>query len=167
MYNNYLISLVGDFMDYILIGKYTSTHGLKGEIKILPFIEEASKIIIQNTIIYIGESKKAFKVNSSRIHQKYVMVILDTLDTIDSVMPYKNSNIYIRKEDIKIDLITDIIGYKVYNKGIYIGNVEELLKGVKYNMIVVGTSRIIIPYIDTFVLNIDKQEKIIKTDFML
>jgi 16S rRNA processing protein RimM len=167
MYNNYLISLVGDFMDYILIGKYTSTHGLKGEIKILPFIEEASKIIIQNAIIYIGESKKTFKVNSSRIHQKYIMVILDTLDTIDSVMPYKNSNIYIRKEDIRIDLITDIIGYKVYNKGIYIGNVEELLKGVKYNMIVVGTSRIIIPYIDTFVLNIDKQAKIIKTDFML
>jgi ribosomal 30S subunit maturation factor RimM len=98
MYNNYLISLVGDFMDYILIGKYTSTHGLKGEIKILPFIEEASKIIIQNAIIYIGESKKTFKVNSSRIHQKYIMVILDTLDTIDSVMPYKNSNIYIRKE---------------------------------------------------------------------
>jgi 16S rRNA processing protein RimM len=167
MYNNYLISLVGDFMDYILIGKYTSTHGLKGEIKILPFIEEASKIIIQNAIIYIGESKKTFKVNSSRIHQKYIMVILDTLDTIDSVMPYKNSNIYIRKEDIRIDLITDIIGYKVYNKGIYIGNVEELLKGVKYNMIIVGASRIIIPYIDTFVLNIDKQEKIIKTDFML
>lgn len=154
-------------MDYMLIGKYTSTHGLKGEIKILPYIDEASKIITPNTIIYIGESKKSFKVNSSRNHQKYVMVTLDTLDTINSVIPYKNSNIYVKKEDIKIDLITDIIGYKVYNKGIYIGDIIELLKGVKYNMIVIGNERIIIPYINTFVLDVNKQEKIIKTDYTL
>jgi 16S rRNA processing protein RimM len=154
-------------MEYLRIGKFVSTHGLKGEIKILSNLNDIDKIIKVDTTIYIGNDKLPFIVKTHRKHQKYNMVTLNNIFTIEDVLPYKGLDIYMNKENIKIDLFEDIIGYDVYNNDIYIGKVIELLKGVKYNLLVIGDNRIIIPYLDNFVKLIDKDNKLIKTNYML
>jgi 16S rRNA processing protein RimM len=154
-------------MEYFKIGKYVNTHGLKGEIKILSDLNEIDSIIKVGNTIYIGNDKKHFIIMTHRKHQKYNMITLENLDTIEKVMPLKGSDLFINKEDIKIDLFEDILGYDVYNNDKYIGKVIELLKGVKYNMIVVGDNRLIIPYIDNFVISINKDNKIIKINYSI
>jgi 16S rRNA processing protein RimM len=154
-------------MDYLHIGKFVNTHGLKGEIKILSNLNDIDKIIKVDNTIYIGKDKLPFTIKTHRKHKQYDMVTLNNLFTIEDVLPFKGLDIYMNKEDINIDLFEDLIGYDVYNNDKYIGKVIELLKGVKYNLLVIGDNRIIIPYIDTFIISIDKDNKIIKTNYMI
>ena len=60
------------------------------------------------------------------------MITLDGLDSIEKVLPYKGFRIFINKEDSDVFLIEFLIGYKVYNNGVYIGEVRNI-RGV--NMI--------------------------------
>lgn len=154
-------------MEYLKIGKYVSTHGLKGEIKIISDVSEAEKLFNPGNTIYIGNDKKPFVIKSYRHHQKYDMIILDSLDSIESVLPYKGESIFFNKDDIEDDLCENLLDYDVYNNDIYIGKVIEILKGVKYDLIVVSNDRIIIPFIDNFVILIDKDNKVIKTKYMI
>jgi 16S rRNA processing protein RimM len=154
-------------MDYLHIGKFVSTHGLKGEIKILSGLNDIDKIIKVDSIIYIGKDKLPFTIKTHRKHKQYNMVTLNNLFTIEDVLPFKGLDIYINKEDINTDLFEDLIGYDVYNNDLYIGKVIELLKGVKYNLLAIGDNRILIPYIDNFIILVDKENKVIKTNYMI
>lgn len=154
-------------MEYIYVGKIVTTHGLKGEIKIISNIDYSNDIYKVDRTIYIGDKKEAFIIKSYRRHQKYDMLMLDGLDSIEKVLPYKNKNIYFNKEELNPKLFETVIGYDVYNNDIYTGKVIEILKGIKYDMIVVSDKRIIIPYIDPFIINVNHNEKVIKTNYML
>lgn len=154
-------------MEYLNIGKYVSTHGLKGEIKILSDFDNNNQILIPGNTIYIGKDKMPYKINTYRKHKNYDMITLETLDSIEKVLPYKGSNIFMNKDDINKDLFEGILNYDVYNNDIYIGKVIEILKGVKYDLIVVSERRIIIPFIDNFILSVDKDNKVIKTNYMI
>ena len=154
-------------MEYVMIGKFTSTHGLKGELKILSNTNEINDIIKVDNTIYVGNKKRPFVIKTHRLHQKYNMVTIDGIDSIDLAIPFKNLNVFVNKEDIKIDLIENLIGFDVYNNDVFIGKLVELLSGVKYDLFVVGEERIIIPNIDNFVISIDKDKKVIKTNYMI
>ncbi|HHT38394.1 MAG TPA: 16S rRNA processing protein RimM [Mollicutes bacterium] len=154
-------------MNYFEVGKYVKTHGLKGEIKILSDLSNTSSVFKAGNIIYIGEDKIPFTIKTYRKHQKYDMITLDGLDSIEKVLPYKGFRIFINKEDSDVFLIEFLIGYKVYNNGVYIGEVIEILRGVKYDFIVVSDKRIIIPYIDEFIVSLNKDKQTIDTCYML
>lgn len=152
-------------MDYFYVGKFVSTHGLKGEMKIISQVSNCGSLFKIGNYIYIGKDKRPFIIKTYRKHQKYHMLTLTSLDSIEKVLPYKGLNLYIDSNDIEVNLIENVLDYDVYNNDIYIGKVMELLKGVKYDFIVVGNSRIIIPFIDVFIINIDKDNKIIKSNY--
>lgn len=152
-------------MDCFCVGKFVSTHGLKGEIKIISQVSNCDSLFKIGNYIYIGDEKLSFIIKTYRKHQKYHMLTLESLDNIEKVLPYKGLNLYVDKNDVDNDLIENVLGYDVYNNDIHIGKVIELLKGVKYDFIVVGDSRIIIPFIDVFIINIDKDKQIIKSNY--
>lgn len=154
-------------MDYLRVGKYVATHGLKGEMKIISDVEKAERLLLVGNIIYLGEKKEPFKINSYRKHQKYDMVTLESLNTIESVLPYKGCFVYLNKEDIEPSFFNSVIGYQVYNNDKNIGQILEILKGIKYDMIVVSEKRVIIPFIEEFIIEIDHDNKIIKTNYMI
>ena len=154
-------------MDYLRIGKYVSTHGLKGEIKIISDISDTNNVFKIGNTIYIGKNKKPFVIKNHRIHQKYDMITLESMDSIEKVLPYRGEDIFFNKEDIKDELFENLLDYEVYNNDIFIGKVIEILKGVKYDFIVVSDKRIIIPFIDTFVIKVDNDNKEIITNYMI
>lgn len=154
-------------MEYLKVGKYVNTHGLKGEIKIISHVRHKEPLFYEGMTIYIGDKKLPFIVKTYRKHQQYDMIMLESLDSIDKVLDYKGSDIYINRDEISSSLITDVIDYNVYNNNEYIGKVIELLNGVKYDFIVVGDRRIIIPFIDEFIVSINKDKKELKTNYMM
>ena len=153
-------------MDKIYVGKYTSTHGLKGEMKILAEFNE--NVFIVGKEIYFGDSDTSYKILSYRPHKNHAMITVETLDNIDKVIPLKGQSIYMLRESLdNVDIFVDLLGYGVYNRDLYIGKVVDLMHGPKYNMLVVGEERIIIPYIDEFIKNVDKNSEKIKTDYLI
>ena len=87
-------------MDKIYIGKITSFHGIKGEIRIKSdflYKEQAFKV---NNIIYIDNIN--YKIISYRRHKDYEMIMLEGFNDLNSVMFLKNKEVYIAKEELNL-----------------------------------------------------------------
>ena len=115
-------------MEKILIGKYVSTHGIKGEIRIKSNFKYKEKVFIVGNEIYIEDKK--FIINSYRIHKEYDMITLAGINNINDILSLKGSLVYIDKSLLKLDkdeyLDSDLIGFKVYIDNNLKGTVQDI-----------------------------------------
>lgn len=145
---------------YIYIGKIVNTHGIKGEIKILSDINCKKDVFNINNNVYIGKEKIKKTINSYRVHKNYDMITFTDINNINDVLKYKGENIYIKKDEIKINGYFDdeLIGLYVVTDHI-IGRVKEIQKSFQKIIVVEGKKKYLIPYVDAFVKKIDLNEK--------
>ncbi len=150
-------------MDFVYIGKYVNTHGIKGEIKIISDIQEKSLIFKKGFKLYIGKNKQPYLINSYRTHKNYDMVTLEGIDNINQIIDLKGENVYINRLDLDHNILfnSDYIGMKVYTDKL-VGEVVDIIKNTKYDILVVkGKTKFMVPKIDEFITKIDAQNKTI------
>lgn len=145
---------------YIYIGKIVNTHGIKGEVRILSDIEYKKEIFKTNNHLYIGKNKENVIINSYRVHKNFDMVTFNNINDINKVLKYKGENIYIKKEEIKIDGYFDeeLVGLEVYTDKL-IGTVKEIRKGYQDLFVIEGNKEYLVPKIEPFIKNIDIENK--------
>lgn len=139
----------------IYVGKYTGTHGLKGEIKILSNFSRKDLVFIPNNIIYINS--KPYKILTHRVHKTYNMLTLEGITDIKDIIDLRGSNVYIENIDVPY-LIEDFINYKVIKDKEY--SVKEIIENPKYKILVLSNKEMI-PLIDEFIEKIDNDKRII------
>ena len=143
-------------MDLIYIGTLVNTHGIKGEVRIISDFKYKDVIFKKDNFIYINKEK--YKIVSYRKHKMFDMVMLDGIDSIEDANKLKGKDVYIDRIEYTFDgyLDEDLIGMEVYDNNIYKGKIVEILKGVKYDMLVIdGIKRHLVPNIDEFIKRID------------
>ena len=145
-------------MNYIYIGKYVNTHGIKGEIRILSDFEFKDKIFKKGFTIYIGSEKLPMTINTYRIHKNYDMLTFDEIKDINNIEKYKGMNVYAIKEQIETSEIfnEDYIGMDVIMDR-EIGKVVDIVKSKAYDLLVINNNKKknYIPKIDEFIEKID------------
>ncbi len=153
-------------MDYILIGKIVNTHGIKGEIRIISDFEFKDKVFVPGFNIYIGKDKIKETITSYRHHKIYEMITMDGYKDINEVIKYLKENVYILKKDLKLNdneyLDKDLIDFKVYESDNLIGVVSNITYASETNKLLEvlnNDKKILIPFNDEFVININLQEK--------
>ncbi len=92
------------------------------------------------------------------------MITLVGYDNINDVLKYKGLNVYVNKDDIRLDsnkyLDDDIIGSNVIYKGINVGEIKDIERYDKYSLLVIlGKKEYLIPYNDNLIDNIDINNK--------
>ncbi len=147
----------------IYIGKITSTHGIKGEIKIKSSFEykdkafrPGNKILINNTI---------YTIKTYRRHKDFEMITLDGFDNINDVLFLMKNKVFINKEELKLSdevLDEDLLLYKVIcdNKE---GTIKEVFFASPSNKIIrvlIDDKEVLVPYNKEFV-KVDKNNKIV------
>lgn len=146
-------------MEYIYIGEYVNTHGVKGEIRILPQVPYSKKVLKKGNTIYLGTEKIAFQITQYRPHKNYDMVTLEGITNIDQVLPYKGMSVWMKKEEVTMDeyFYEDLIGMEVFFQDQVIGSVVEIMKNSLYDIFVVKgeKTKTLIPYIEHFIQKID------------
>lgn len=155
-------------MNLVYIGKLVNTHGIKGEVRIISDFKYKNEVFKVDNIIYIDNTK--YKINSYRVHKNFDMVTLSSINSIEDALKLKGSNCYIDRNDYTFDgyLDEDLIGLDVYDKDTYKGKVVEILKGVKYDILVIdGVKRHLIPNIDKFIKKVDLENKKIEIEYIL
>jgi len=117
-------------MEYINIGKIVTTHGIKGELKIISNFDYKKEAFKVGNKVYLGKEKIEEEIQSYRVHKNYDMVTFKGYDNINQVLKYKNNPVFINKEDLKIDgyLDTDYIGLIVYMNDKMIGRIKNVIK---------------------------------------
>lgn len=150
-------------MNKIFIGKVVSTHGIKGEIRILSDFPYKDKVFIINNKIIIDD--KEYIIKSYRVHKGYDMVTLDGFNNINDVLFLLKSNVYISEELLNLDddeiLDDELITFKVLTKDGKEGIIKEIFKASSTNKIlrVMFDREVLIPMNSPMVKKIDKENK--------
>lgn len=154
-------------MEFLNIGKYVNTHGIKGEIRLLSKFRHKDKIFKKDFKVYIGKDKKEYIINTYRVHKSFDMLTFDGINDINLIEPLKGSFVFINKEDLVLDknvfLSVDLIGFDVIIEGKIIGKITEIID-TPANEVLVLDSRVMIPYVKDFIKNINKESKIVEVN---
>jgi len=154
--------------DYIYIGKYVNTHGIKGEIKLLSDFEYKDKVFIKGMNIYIGDNYKKYTISSYRHHKIFDMLCLEGISNINDIISLKGSSIYIKRNSLNIDkdeyILQDLIGCVVYDNNKEIGIVKDYYMDNGNTLLEVSGNKIFyIPVNSPYIKSIDTNNKKIIT----
>ena len=125
-------------MEKIYIGKIVSTHGIKGELKIISDFPYKEKVFYKDNYLLIDNQK--YQIKTYRHHKIYDMVTLDNYKDINEVEHLLREKVYIDKESITLDddeiLDSDLIKFKVFLEKDEPCDIIEIFKASPTNKIV-------------------------------
>lgn len=156
-------------MEYIEIGQIVNTNGLKGVVKVNPFIDDISKFEdLKYVYIQLKNELKKVKIEQVRYNKNQVLLKLEGIDSIEEAEKYRNFYLKTEKEsqeDLGEDTyyIVDLIGLDVYSdKNEYLGKIEDVFPTGSNDVYVVKDNlgkQILIPAIADVVKEVDLKNK--------
>lgn len=164
-------------MNYIRIGKIVNTHGINGDVKVLPLTDDIKRFENLDSVL-LENDNRAIEIEKVWYRKGFVMLKFINHDNINDVLKYKDKYIVISEKDaIKLPkdsyFIFEIIGIKVYCvDGKELGEIVEVLQPGGNDVYVVQSvddktglkKEYLIPAIKNVVkeINIDKKVMIIE-----
>ena len=136
-------------------GKIVNTHGIRGEVKIIPWAD-SPEFVCGLPAIYIDG--KAIKIRSARVHKGNVIALLEGIDDVNAAMLLKEKVVSMSRKDAKLPegsfFIADIIGLDVIcEDGTKLGVLEDILSpSLQQVYVVKGEREIMIPAVPKFIL---------------
>ena len=123
----------------IYIGKITSFHGVKGEIRIKSDFEYKEKAFQVGKKVIIEQ--KEYKIKSYRRHKDYEMITLDDYKSLNDVMFLKNKKVYMKEEELNLEsdehLDQDYKNLVVFYNNKEMGIVKDVYKITRKKKIIV------------------------------
>ena len=149
---------------FIEAGEIVNTHGVRGEVKIMPWTDTPEFLRSIKTLYVDG---KAVRVTASRIHKGAILASLEGVDDVNAAMRFKGKRVYIDRGDAQLEpgrfFIQDIIGAEVVTEsGESVGTLREVIDAPAGMIYVVrGETEHLIPAVDEFILSTDADAGVI------
>lgn len=153
---------------YLEAGEIVNTHGIRGEVKILPWCDGPEFLKAFKTF-YIDE--KTYKVCASRIHKNMLLCQLEGVEDVSVAQTFKGKVIKIDRDSAKIAegrvFIADLIGLPVFADGTQIGILKDVYTGPANDVYMVsGEKEYMIPAVSEFLLDVNVDEGYIKVKLL-
>ncbi len=87
--------------DYLEIGKITSTHGIKGEMRVQPWCDSPEYMKKFKTLYLDKKGEKPLKV-SSRSNGNMVILKVQGIDTVEEAAKYRDKVLFMKRSDAKL-----------------------------------------------------------------
>ena len=91
---------------YLQTGKIVSTHGVRGEVKLLPWAD-SPEFLLQFDTLWIGG--RAYRVESSRVQKTCVLVKLAGIDTVEAASALRDQVVSIDRADARCDQVAETL----------------------------------------------------------
>ena len=158
----------------IPIGKIVGTHGIKGNLKVISFAESTASFAPgrQLTLRREGALAASCTIASASPHKRVIVLALEGIASIDAAKEWIGSELCIDKTTLpELETGTyywhQIIGMEVVtSNGRHLGRVEAVWPTGSNDVYVVreGDKEILIPAIDSVVIEIDLEKEVIQVD---
>ncbi|WP_125588688.1 ribosome maturation factor RimM [Companilactobacillus jidongensis] len=149
------------------VGTIVNTHGIKGELRIIPITDFPEERFKSGAKLYLhksGSAEKQLVVESSRKHKNFILIKFEGYDNINDVEQYVKSELFADSE-VKPELAegeflySQIIGLDVIDPVLgNIGKVKEIIELGPNDVWVVKGSKykeVLVPYIEDVVKKVD------------
>lgn len=154
------------------IGKIVNTHGIKGELKVIPTTDFVEERYAPGALVHLTYAQKneTFEIASVRVHKGCLLVTFKGIQNINEVEKYKGCALWVDGEHEDDDFYYDeLLDCDVYFKGELIGQVSEILETQAHEILrVISPEKkdVLIPYVDTFIKEVLVEEKKIIVDLI-
>lgn len=151
--------------DLLQVGVITTTHGVRGEVKVFPTTDDPARFKkLKNVILDTGKEKIDLEVAGVKFFKNMVILKFKGIDDINDVEKYRKKSLYVTRENaVKLKkneyFIADLIGLKVESdEGEDLGILSDVLQTGANDVYVLskeGEDDILLPAIKECVKEVD------------
>ena len=151
-------------LQYIEAGEIVTTHGVRGEVKVLCWLDDPEMLCEFDRCRIDG---REYAMEQVRVQKTCNLVKRPGIDTMEAAQAMRGKTIELYREDIDDEVIfaAELIGVEVYADGKCIGKIREVLDYPGNSVYVVkGEQEYMIPAVKQFILStdMDKNEMQVK-----
>ena len=85
---------------FLQVGVISSTHGLRGEVKVFPTTDDAARFqTLKNVVLDTGREKLDLEIQSVRFFKQFVIVKFKGIDNINDIEKYKGKSLFVTREN--------------------------------------------------------------------
>lgn len=142
-------------LPFIEAGEIVNTHGVRGEIKMLPWLDSPEDMR-GFTRCRIGG--KDYAITACRVQNTCDLLKLEGVDTMEAAQALRGKTVTLYREDMDEDVIFagDLIGMEVFSQGEKIGELTQVLDYPGNQVYVVkGEKEYMLPAVKEFILSTD------------
>ena len=113
-------------LQFLDAGQIVTTHGVRGEMKVLPWADGPDFLLEFDRVRIDG---KDYLVESCRVQKSCNLLKLEGIDTMEAAQAMHEKTLQIYREDTDPDIIfaAELIGMDVFHDDAQIGKITEVL----------------------------------------
>ena len=144
-------------LQYIEAGEIVNTHGVRGEVKVLCWLDDPEMLCEFDRCRIDG---KEYTMEQVRVQKTCNLVKLQGVDTMEKAQMMRGKTMELYREDIDDEVIfaAELVGVEVFCEGENIGKIKEFLDYPgNYVYVVKGQHEYMIPAVNQFILSTDME----------
>lgn len=153
---------------FLRVGVISSTHGVKGEVKVFPTTDDSNRFKqLKHVILDTGNSQLPLEIEQVKFFKNMVILKFRGYDNINEVEKYKGKDLLVDREHAVAlapneNFIVDLIGLAVVtDEGEEFGTVADVLQTGANDVYVVETKEggeVLLPSIPQCILDVNLNE---------
>ena len=149
-------------LKFIEAGEIVTTHGVRGEVKVLPWIDSAEDLCDFDRCRIDGVE---YKIESCRVQKSCDLVKLSGIDTMEAAQAMRGKTLELYREDIDDEVIfaAELMGVEVFCEDRLLGKITDVLDYPGNSVYVVkGEHEYMIPAVKQFILSTDVEKNMMQ-----
>ena len=145
-------------LPYIEAGEIVTTHGVRGEVKVLSWLDSPEMLCEFDRCRIDG---REYVMDPVRVQKTCNLVKLRGVDTMEDAQKLRGKTMELYREDISDELIfaAELVDVEVFADGASIGKIKEVLDYPGNSVYVVqGEREYLIPAVKEFILSTDLEK---------
>ncbi len=150
------------------VGVISSTHGIRGEVKVFPTTDDVSRfLVLKQVILEAKRETRELEIEHVKFFKQFVLLKFKGIDDINDVEKYKGAELWVTRENaVPLQegeyFIADLIGLPVVtDEGGTLGVLKDVLQtGANdvYEVTMETGKELLLPVIDECVLNVNLEK---------
>ena len=162
--------------DLLKVGVITTTHGVRGEVKVYPTTDEPERFLdLDYVLLDTGRELRRLDIKNVRFFKNLAILKFDGIDNINDIEKYKGRDLWIPREEaqeLEEDeyYIADLIGMDVVlEDGSKFGTLKDVMETGANDVYVVEDAKgeeILLPAIRECILDVDVEKNVMTIHLM-
>lgn len=154
--------------ELLQVGAITSTHGIRGEVKVFPTTDDVNRFKkLKEVVLDTGKEQLVLEIQGVKFFKQMVILKFKGIDNINDIEKYKGKNLYVTREHaVKLEkdeyFIADMIGCIVEDEeGKILGQLKDVMRTGANDVYVVENEEgkeLLFPAIKECVLKVDIEQ---------
>lgn len=149
---------------FFQVGVISSTHGIRGEVKVFPTTDDAGRFQdLKRVILDAGKEQIPLEIQNVKFFKQFVILKFKGIDNINDIERYKGRPLLVSREDaVELEedeyYIADLIGMEVRTDEGEVGTLKDVIEtgaNVVYVVEFETYGEVLIPAIHECILNVD------------